>query len=85
MGVLPLQFKDGDSAESLGLDGTETFSITGIATGIEPGQDVKVSAVRDDGTRVDFDVTLRIDAPAEVEYFVNGGILQLVLRQILAS
>ena len=53
------------------------------ADGIEPRQTVNVSAIRQDGTRVDFDVTLRIDAPAEVEYFVNGGILQMVLRQIL--
>ncbi len=85
MGVLPLQFKDGDSAVSLGLDGTETFSVTGIAGGIEPRQDVRISAVKDDGSRMDFDVTLRIDAPAEVEYFVNGGILQMVLRQMLAG
>lgn len=85
MGVLPLQFKAGDSANSLGLDGSETFSVTGIASGIAPRQDASVSAVKADGTRIDFNVTLRIDAPAEVEYFVNGGILQLVLRQMLAN
>lgn len=85
MGVLPLQFKNGDSAKSLGLTGTESFSITGLAAGITPRQNAKVSALRPDGRRVDFDVTLRIDAAAEVEYFVHGGILQMVLRQILAS
>lgn len=85
MGVLPLQFKQGDSATSLGLDGTESFSISGIAAGIQPLQDVSVSATKNDGTSVDFKATLRIDAPAEVEYFSNGGILQMVLRQILAS
>jgi aconitate hydratase len=85
MGVLPLQFKNGDSAKSLGLTGAEIFSITGLAAGITPRQDANVSAVRPDGSRVDFEVTLRIDAPAEVEYFVNGGILPMVLRQIMAS
>lgn len=85
MGVLPLQFKDGDSAASLALDGSEVFSITGIANGIEPRQDVQVSAVRNDGSSVDFATTLRVDAPAEVEYFTHGGILQMVQRQIIAS
>jgi len=85
MGVLPLQFKDGDTIESLGLTGTEIFSITGIADGIVPRQTANVSATRQDGTRVDFEVILRIDAPAEVDYFVNGGILQMVLRQILGT
>lgn len=85
MGVLPLQFKNGDTAVSLGLDGTETFSITGIAAGIKPRQDAQVSALKEDGTKVNFTVTLRIDAPAEIEYFINGGILQMVQRQILAE
>ncbi len=85
MGVLPLQFKDGETAASLGLDGTETYSITGIAAGITPRQDAKVSALKQDGSRIDFVVTLRIDAPAEVEYFVHGGILQMVQRHILAD
>ena len=83
MGVLPVQFKDGDSAKSLGLDGTETFAITGIADGIEPRQDVKVSVTRSDGSRTSFDAIVRIDAPAEVDYFRHGGILQMVLRQLL--
>lgn len=83
MGVLPLQFEEGVSAQSLGLTGSETFFITGIGTGITPRQNAGVSALRQDGTRVDLQTTVRIDAPAEVEYFRNGGILQMVLRQLL--
>jgi aconitate hydratase len=85
MGILPLQFAEGDSAESLGLTGRETFFITGIAAGITPRQTANVSALRPDGSRVDFQTTMRIDAPAEVEYFLNGGILQMVLRDLMAA
>ena len=82
MGVLPLQFEDGASAQSLGLTASETYFITGIGAGITPRQGAGVSALRQDGSRVDFQTTVRIDAPAEVEYFRNGGILQMVLRQL---
>ena len=85
MGVLPLQFADGESAKSLGLTGLEAYSITGIGAGIAPRQLARVSALRQDGSRVDFQATVRIDAPAEVEYFQHGGILQMVLRQLLSS
>jgi aconitate hydratase len=85
MGILPLQFEDGVSARSLGLTGDEGLSITGLGAGITPRQDVSVSAARPDGTRVQFETTVRIDAAAEVEYFVNGGILQMVLRRLLAA
>ncbi|NHN36425.1 aconitate hydratase AcnA [Pseudomaricurvus alcaniphilus] len=85
MGVLPLQFKDGDSAQSLHLSGDETFTITGIGNGIEPHQTVKVSVTRPDASQTTFDTLVRIDAPAEVDYFVNGGILQMVLRQLLPT
>lgn len=85
MGVLPLQFKDGDSARSLGLDGSETYAITGVADGIEPGQLAAVTVTRADGSHTRFDALLRIDAPAEVEYFRHGGILQMVLRQLLPA
>jgi aconitate hydratase len=85
MGVLPLQFKDGESARSLGLTGDESFTISGIADGIEPKQSATVSATRQDGSQATFETTVRIDAPAEVEYFVNGGILDMVLRQLLQS
>lgn len=85
MGVLPLQFNDGESAQSLDLRGDETFTITGIGDGIEPRQTVNVSVVRQDGSRTTFDTMVRIDAPAEVEYFVNGGILDMVLREMLPA
>ena len=85
MGVLPLQFKDGESAASLGLDGSESFSITGIAAGIEPRQLAQVSVTRADGSGTHFEALVRIDAPAEVEYFRQGGILQMVLRQLLPA
>jgi aconitate hydratase len=83
LGVLPLQFEEGVSAQSLGLTGSEMFFVTGIDAGMTPRQNAGVSALRQDGTRVDFQTTVRIDAPAEVEYFRHGGILQMVPRQLL--
>ncbi len=85
MGVLPLQFKDGESAQTLGLTGNETFAISGMASGIESRQNANVVATRPDGSQTTFETTVRIDAPAEVEYFLNGGILDMVLRQLLQS
>jgi len=85
MGVLPLQFAAGDSAESLGLTGFEIFSISGIRQGIIPRQNARVVVTRQDNSAVEFDTTVRIDAAAEVEYFRNGGILQMVLRQLLSG
>ncbi|RAX19185.1 aconitate hydratase AcnA [Actinomyces sp. Z5] len=82
MGVAPLQFPVGQSAASLGLDGTETFSITGLTAlndGVTP-RTVTVTARRDDGEQVTFEATVRIDTPGEADYFRNGGILQYVLR-----
>jgi hypothetical protein len=73
-----LQFEDGDSIESLGLIGFETFSVTGLSAGITPRQSASVTATRADGSGVQFKTTVRIDAPGEVEYFLNGGILQMV-------
>ncbi len=87
MGVLPLQFPVGESANSLGLDGTETFSITGV-TELNEGtvpKTVKVQAKKDDGTSIDFDAVVRIDTPGEADYYRNGGILQYVLRQLATS
>lgn len=84
MGVLPLQFETGDSAKSLGLTGSETFAINGIASGIEPCQSAQVLATRQDGSEVLFNTLVRIDARTEVEYFRNDGILPMVLREILA-
>ena len=85
MGVLPLQFHPGESAESLGLDGRESFTVRGIAGGMAPGQDLTVEVRRDDGSTLTFDATVRIDAEAEVEYYVNGGIMPMVLRQMLTT
>ena len=83
MGVLPLQFVEGDSAQSLGLTGVETLSITGMSVGIAPRQQAKVVATRKDGSHFQFETIVRIDALAEVEYFRHGGILQMVLRELL--
>src|SRR5690606_34628482 len=81
MGVLPLQFPEGESAESLGLTGEETFSVSGI-TALNDGstpQTVRVSTE----TGVSFDATVRIDTPGEADYYRNGGIMQYVLRSLL--
>ncbi len=83
MGVLPLQFKDGDSWKSLGLTGEETIDILGLSDEITPGQTVKVVATKTDGSKVEFDTTARLDSVVDIEYYRNGGILQTVLRQIL--
>jgi aconitate hydratase len=85
MGVLPLQFPDGISAETLGLNGTETFDVLGLEGDIRPRQPVTLRIHRQDGTTSDQEVTLRIDTPIEVDYFRHGGILPFVLRQILAE
>jgi aconitate hydratase len=88
MGVLPLQFPDGESAQSLGLNGEEAFSITGLAAAMADGggppREVQVSAERADGETVRFDARVRIDTPREAEYFRHGGILQYVLRVLLS-
>ncbi|MFY7951747.1 MAG: aconitate hydratase, partial [Armatimonadaceae bacterium] len=75
MGVLPLQFRDGESAQSLGLDGTESFDLTGLAGGLSPRMNVRLTATKADGTRKEIDLILRIDTPIEVEYYLHGGIL----------
>ena len=82
MGVLPLQFEDGEGQESLGLDGTETFDISGIADGLEPGERVEVVARRTDGTATTFSARVRLDSDVDVDYYRNGGILHTVLRKI---
>ena len=86
MGILPLQFPEGESADSLGLDGTETFDISGITQlneGVTP-QVMKVTATKSDGSVIEFDATVRIDTPGEAQYYRNGGILQYVLRNLVA-
>jgi aconitate hydratase A / 2-methylisocitrate dehydratase len=85
LGVLPLQYPAGESAASLGIDGTEVFDLRGLGGGIEPGQPVQVVARGEGGREVAFDAVLRIDGAAEVDYYRHGGILQMVLRQMLAG
>ena len=83
MGVLPLQFKDGDTRGSLGLTGDETFTILGVAS-LQPRQDVSVEVTRADGSKFTFTALCRIDTANEIEYFNNGGILHYVLRKLAA-
>jgi aconitate hydratase len=83
MGVLPLQFQEGDSVGSLGLTGHEALDITGIAGGLEPGQEVTVRARRKDGSQVVFSAVARLDTPVEVDYYRNGGVLQTILRRMI--
>ncbi|WP_394940991.1 aconitate hydratase [Psychromicrobium sp. YIM B11713] len=87
MGVLPLQFPEGENASTLGLDGTESFSVEGV-TALNEGttpKTLKVTATKEDGSTKSFDAVVRIDTPGEADYYRNGGILQYVLRQISAS
>ena len=87
MGVLPLQYPPGQSTDTLGLDGTETFNISGV-TALNEGTTPKtlhVGATKADGTLVEFDAVLRIDTPGEADYYRNDGILQYVLRSLVSS
>ena len=87
MGVLPLQFPAGETAQSLGLDGTETYAVAGVTAlneGASP-RTVHVTAARGDGTAVEFDAVLRIDTPGEADYYRHGGILQYVLRSLVRA
>ena len=83
MGVLPLQFKNGDTRDTLGLTGDESFTITGVGK-LKPRQDVEVAVTRADGSTFTFTALCRIDTVNELEYFLNGGILQYVLRKLAA-
>ena len=83
MGVLPLQYLDGQNAASLGISGFETFNISNIKSG--ESKLVNVEATSDDGSKISFDAKVRIDTPKEIEYFQHGGILQYVLRQLIRS
>ena len=84
MGVLPLQFLDGVTAQSLGLDGSQTFSIGGLSDAIQPGQKLTLEIQNKDGEKRYVPVKLRIDTPIEIDYYRHGGILPFVLRQLLA-
>ncbi|MHA7820109.1 MAG: aconitate hydratase AcnA [Erythrobacter sp.] len=83
MGVLPLQFKEGDTRETLGLGSDDTFTIKGLAD-LKPGQDVEVEVTHEDGSKATFSVLCRIDTANEMEYYRNGGILHYVLRKLAA-
>jgi aconitate hydratase len=85
MGVLPLVYESGQSAESLGLSGRETFDLSGLENDLKPRQKVKVRAAREDGSVVEFTAIARLDTPIDVEYYRNGGILQTVLRKLVRS
>ncbi|HNP18796.1 MAG TPA: aconitate hydratase [Fulvivirga sp.] len=83
MGVLPLQYKDGETAEGLGLTGKEVFSITGMANDIKPLKEIEIIAKNEEGKEIKFQAIARLDSKIEIEYYRNGGILQYVLRQFL--
>ena len=83
MGILPLQFEAGVTIESLGLDGTESYDIDGISSGLAAGGSVRITATDADGRRTEFAAEVRLDTVVELDYYRNGGILQTVLRQML--
>ncbi|OGB67044.1 MAG: aconitate hydratase 1 [Caldithrix sp. RBG_13_44_9] len=83
MGVLPLQFMTGDSAQKLGITGKEIFTITGLENGLIPGQELTVQTINEENIRMTFNVLSRLDTPIDIRYYQNGGILQTVLKQML--
>jgi aconitate hydratase len=85
MGVLPLSFKEGTNAQTLGLNGTETFSVLGLGENVQPRQDLTLQITRANGSTENIPVTCRIDTPIEVEYYRHGGILPYVLRQLITA
>jgi aconitate hydratase len=85
MGVLPLQFKEGTTAQTLKLDGTETYDIAGLDANLKPQQDLTLKITRQDGSVENVPVTCRIDTPIEIDYYQHGGILPYVLRQLVAK
>jgi aconitate hydratase len=85
MGVLPLQFKEGLNAQSLQLDGTETYDIVGLGADLKPQQNLTLRITRPNGAVENIAVTCRIDTPIEIDYYQHGGILPFVLRQLLRS
>jgi aconitate hydratase len=85
MGVLPLVFSKGEGRNTLGLTGEETFEFLNLDDSLKPVQTVRVAAVSPDGRRIEFNTVCRIDTPVELDYYRNGGILQTVLRRILAD
>ena len=85
LGVLPLQFEEGEGWEELGLDGSEYFEIKGLEDGLEPNDELTVVAEDEAGETTEFDVTAQVGTPAAVRYVENGGVLHLVLRRLLTE
>jgi len=85
MGVLPLQFKEGVTAQTLKLDGTEIFDVLGLGPNLKPQQDLTLRIKRASGQIEDVPVRCRIDTPIEIDYYQHGGILPFVLRQLVAK
>lgn len=85
MGILPMEYKKGENADTLGLDGTEVFDISGISEGLSPDKTLKVRAQKADGTTIEFEAIARLNSEIEIKYYLNGGILHYVLRQFLKS
>ena len=85
MGVLPLQFKEGTTAQTLKLDGTETYDIVGLDANIKPQQDLTLKITHKNGIVENVNVRCRIDTPIEIDYYQHGGILPYVLRQLVAK
>src|SRR5207237_5301448 len=83
MGILPLEFQSGDSPQSLGLQGTEAFTIRGLESGLKPGQRVEAEAVPDGGSSSSFTVSCRLDNQTAVEYLRDGGVVPLAMRQVV--
>ena len=85
MGVLPLQFQSGDNIQSLHLDGSEIINITGVEANLEPRQTVNMEYIDEAGTKRETELLVRIDTPVEVKYYQHGGILNYVLRNLMAQ
>ncbi|MDX1602786.1 MAG: aconitate hydratase, partial [Salinimicrobium sediminis] len=83
MGVLPLEFMNGQTSESLGIKGDEKFNFSGISEDLHPGKIIKVSAEKENGEKIEFEAKSRLDSEIEIAYYTNGGILQYILRQFL--
>jgi aconitate hydratase len=83
MGVLPIQFKPGESRRTLGLDGTETFDILDLSDGLMPGEELEIRVRRTDGSAFSFWAVARTDSPTDTQYLRHGGILQMVLRNLM--
>ena len=85
MGILPLQFKEGENAQSLNIDGTEVISLTGLTENLRPGQMLKMESVSTSGETHETELIVRIDAPIEIEYYKHGGILDYVIRNLMRN